>query len=70
MLGEVAPFEKRECIMRLADTLKLDKKVLTRILDYTPEDEIWLEAETEETFAAYLAQIERVIEVVDKNSDE
>jgi hypothetical protein len=65
-LGEEAPFEKRECVMKLADKLKLDKRVFTRILDYAPEEEIWLESETEETFAIYLAEIERVIEVVDK----
>ncbi|HKP85244.1 MAG TPA: hypothetical protein VJZ26_04055 [Blastocatellia bacterium] len=66
MLGEEAPFEKRECVMRLAGALQLDKRVLTRIMDYTPEDETWLQSETEETFAAYLAEIERVIKVVDK----
>jgi hypothetical protein len=69
MLGEDAPFEKRECVMKLADKLNLDKRVFTRILDYAPEEEIWLESETEETFATYLAEIERVIEVVDKGQN-
>jgi hypothetical protein len=62
MLGGKASFDKRECIMELADTLKLDKKVFTRIFDYEADEELWLEAETNETFAAYLSQIERVID--------
>jgi hypothetical protein len=66
MLGQEAPIEMRECVMRLGDTLKLDKNVLARIFDYTADEEIWLETEAEETFAAYLAQIEQVIQVVDK----
>jgi hypothetical protein len=65
MLGQDAPFEKRECVMKLADTLKLNKKVFARIFDYAIDDELWLEAETEATFAAYLAEIQSVIEVVD-----
>ncbi|HVG21079.1 MAG TPA: hypothetical protein VNI02_18680 [Blastocatellia bacterium] len=70
MLGKDAPFEKRECVMKLADALKLDKQVFTRIFDYAGDDELWLEAETSETFAGYLRQIERVIETVDKGKDE
>jgi len=66
MLGSEAPFEKRECVMRLADQLKLDKRVFARIFDYSSDEETWLENEAEETFTAYLAQVERVIEVVDK----
>lgn len=66
MLGSEAPFEKRECVMRLADVLKLDKKVFARIFDYSLDEETWLESEAEETFTVYLAQVERVIEVVDK----
>lgn len=68
MLNKDAPFDKRDCVMRLADALKLDKNVFTRVFEYAADDEIWLEAETNETFAKYLAQIERVIEAVDKNS--
>lgn len=69
ILGEEAPFEKRECVMKLADILKLDKKVLTRILDYTNEEDAWLQSDTEETFAIYLAEIEQVIAAVDKSRD-
>ena len=67
MLGKEASFNKRECVMRLADELKLDKKVLVRIFEYAPDEEVWLESETNETFAKYLAQIEKVIEVVDRS---
>jgi hypothetical protein len=68
MLGGNASFDKRECIMELADRLKLDKKVFTRIFAYEADEEIWLEAETNETFAAYLLQIERVVDAVNQLS--
>jgi len=66
MLGREASFNKRECAMKLADELHLDKNVFARIFEYAPDREVWLESETNETFAKYLAQIEQVIEVVDK----
>ena len=69
MLGEDAPFEKRDCVMRLAEALKLDKQVFARIFDYDDDNDLWLEAETNDTFGGYLLQIERVIEAVDKNGD-
>jgi hypothetical protein len=70
MLGREASFNRRDCVMRLADELSLDKKILERIFEYAADEEVWLESETNETFAAYLTQIEKVIEVVDKKSDE
>jgi hypothetical protein len=66
MLGKDAPFAKRDCIMRIAEALKLDQKIFMRIFEYADKDEVWLELETEATFAGYLKQVERVIEVVDK----
>ena len=66
MLGEEASFNKRECVLRLAAELQLDEKVFMRIFEYAPDEEVWLESETNETFANYLTQIEKVIEVVDK----
>src|SRR5215510_2337878 len=69
MLGKKAPLNKRECVTQLADELKLDKKVFERIFEYAGNEEVWLEHETNETFATYLAQIEKVTEVVDKRSD-
>ncbi len=66
MLGKEAPFNKRECVMKLAEELNLDKKILARIFEYGPDKEVWLESETNETFAKYLAQIDKVIDTVDK----
>ena len=66
MLGGAAIYEKRECIMGLADRLKLDKRVFTRVFDYEADEEVWLESETNETFATYLQQIERVIDAVNR----
>ena len=54
MMGGKPIFDKRECIMGLADRLKLDKRVFTRIFAYEADEEVWLESETNETFAAYL----------------
>lgn len=67
MLGKEASFDKRECVMRLADELQLDKRVLDRIFEYAPDQEVWLESETNDTFGKYLAQIESVIDAVDRD---
>jgi hypothetical protein len=69
MLGKEASFNKRECTLKLADEIHLDKAVLNRVFDYKPDDEVWLESETNETFAKYLCQIEKVIEVVDHREE-
>src|SRR4030095_8062664 len=66
MLGKEAPFNKRECVMMLAEALQLEKGVLLRIFEYAPDQEVWLESETNDTFAKYLAQIEKVVDAVDK----
>ena len=67
MLGKEASFNKRECVMKLADEINLDKNVFSRIFEYAAdEEEVWLEAETNETFGRYLAQIENIIETVDR----
>ncbi|MFY9609562.1 MAG: hypothetical protein WAU45_13215 [Blastocatellia bacterium] len=63
--GIEAPFDKRECVMKLADTLDLDKRVFERIFQCEAEEQVWLQAETDETFGAYLSQIERVIDGVE-----
>ncbi len=68
-LGKEASFNKRECAMRLAGELHLDEKVFARIFEYGLDQDVWLESETNETFSRYLVQIEKVIEVVDKESD-
>lgn len=66
MLGKEASFDKRECVMKLAVELQLDEKVFERIFEYAADEEVWLESETNESFSTYLAQLEKVIKVVDK----
>jgi hypothetical protein len=66
MRGKDAPFDRREAAMNLAEDLKLDIAVFARLFDYAPDQEVWIESETNETFAKYIDQIERVIEAVDK----
>lgn len=66
MLGKEAPFDKRECVMKLAVELQLDEKVFERIFEYAADEEVWLESETNESFSTYLAQLAKVIKVVDK----
>ena len=63
--GQEAPFDKRECVMKLADAIALDKRVFERIFQCEAEEQVWLQAETDETFGAYLSQIERVIDGVE-----
>jgi hypothetical protein len=66
MLGEDAPLDLHESAMALARKLGLDQSTFKRILDYDRDEEVWLESETNETFKRYLAQINRVIETVDR----
>jgi len=68
MLGKEAPFNRRECVMKLADELKLDKKVLSRILEHGGGHEVWLEWEANEIFGSYLEQIGKVVELVDQQA--
>lgn len=63
--GVDAPYDKRECVLRLAQSLDLDRATFLRIFDYAADEDVWLEAETRRTFASYLVQIERVIHAVD-----
>ena len=65
MLGKEGSFNRRECAMMLAETLQLDRRVIERIFEYSADEDLWIESETNETFARYLVQIERVIETVD-----
>lgn len=67
MSGNEAPFAKRDCVMKITAALRLDPKVFTRIFEYADKEGLWLETETEATFAGYLKQLERVIDFVDKD---
>jgi hypothetical protein len=42
MLGKEGPFNRRDCVMRLAEALQLDKKVLERIFEYSADEECGL----------------------------
>jgi hypothetical protein len=68
-MSKDAPFAKRDSVMKIAEALKLDKKIFTRIFEYADREDVWLEAETQATFAGYLKHIERVIDFVDKLPD-
>ncbi|HKQ04247.1 MAG TPA: hypothetical protein VJ464_03885 [Blastocatellia bacterium] len=70
MAGHDAPFARRDCVMKTAEVLKLDQKVFARIFEYADTEGVGLQSETDATFAGYLKQIERVIDVVDKLPDE
>ena len=65
LMGHEAPFDKRESTMKLAETIGLDKRVFERIFQCESEEEVWLQAETDEVFGKYLDQIQRVIDAVE-----
>jgi hypothetical protein len=66
LMGEEPPVAKPDCVRATAKLLKLDGKAFERIFDLRAGDEVTLtEAEANDLFAAYMIQIERVIEVVD-----
>lgn len=66
MMGKPGPFNKRDCVNSLAEALQLDKRVLDRIYQYDADEEVWIESETNQTFAKYLVQIDKVIDEVDE----
>jgi predicted nucleotidyltransferase len=64
--GEEPPVAKPDCVRATARKLKLDSEPFERIFELrTSDDANMTEREANELFAAYMAQIERVIEVVD-----
>ena len=65
MMGKDGPFDRHECVRALAEVLHLDKTALERIFVYSADEDVWIESETNQTFANYLVQIEKVIEMVD-----
>ncbi len=69
--GEEPPVAKPDCVRLTARRLKLDGAAFESIFDLRTRSDVTLtEGEANELFAAYLAQIERVIEVVDRMSGE
>jgi hypothetical protein len=66
MLGLDVPTDRNAILLKIADELQLDKKVFARISEYAADEEVWLEAETNETFGAYLKLLEQVTDAVDE----
>lgn len=67
LLGEEPPVAKPDCVRATVRKLRLDARPFERIFDLRTADNLHLtEQETNELFAAYLAQIEGVIEAVDR----
>lgn len=64
MRGVEAPADKNAVLIKIADELGLDKGVFARLSKYAADEEVWLEAETGETFGKYLKLIEQVINAV------
>ena len=64
MLGAESPVDKAEVVEKLARLLGLNRVVFARIFDYAADEEVWLETETNETFAGYMEQIEKVIDTI------
>jgi predicted nucleotidyltransferase len=65
--GVEAPVAKPDCVRATAQLLKLDSGPFERIFEFRASDNLpGTEKETNEIFAAYMDQVERVIEVVDE----
>jgi hypothetical protein len=61
-----APVAKVDCVRATADLLQLDPTPFERIFDFRAKDSLPAsEAEANEIFAAYMDQVERVVEAVD-----
>ena len=66
LMGKEPPIAKPDCVRATAKLLKLDGEAFERIFDLRANEERSLtEVEANDLFAAYLEQIERVIEAVD-----
>lgn len=67
LIGEDAPVAKPDCVRATVRALSLDSEPFERIFAIRASDETTLnEVDANHLFAAYMEQIERVIEAVDK----
>ncbi|MFN2530302.1 MAG: hypothetical protein ABR555_03290 [Pyrinomonadaceae bacterium] len=67
--GKEAPVAKPDCVRATSELLKLDPMPFERIFEFRANNELpTTEKETNEIFAAYMDQVERVIEAVDELS--
>src|SRR5918911_1731502 len=66
LMGEEPPVSKPDCVRAIVKLLKLDGEPFDQIFELRANDETSLtEVEANDLFAAYMAQVERVIEAVD-----
>ena len=69
--GKDAPVAKPDCVRATAQLLQLDNAPFERIFEFRTSDALpATEKEANDIFAAYMDQIERVIEVVDELNGE
>jgi hypothetical protein len=69
--GQEPPIAKAECVRAAVRLLELEGSSFERILELRDKSKSALtEAEADEVFSAYMSQIERVIEVVDRLESE
>jgi hypothetical protein len=66
LMGAEVPAEKHEAVVALSKSLHLEEWVFRRIFEYERNEEVWIESETNKTFAVYLEQLERIIERVNE----
>ena len=70
LMGEEPPVSKPDCVRAIVKLLKLDGEPFEQIFELRANDEVSLtEVEANDLFAAYMEQIERVIETVDSLED-
>src|SRR4051812_6516769 len=66
LMGQEPPVAKPDCVRAIVKLLDLDGEPFERIFDLCTDEEMLLtETEANDLFAAYMAQLERVIESVD-----
>lgn len=66
LMGEEPPVSKHDCVRATVKLLKLDPEPFERIFELRASEDLPLtEVEANDLFAAYMEQIERVIEAVD-----
>jgi len=67
VFGQEAPVANLDCVRATAQRLKLDVTPFERILEFRAGDKLPAsEKEANELFAAYMYQIEQVVEAVDE----
>jgi hypothetical protein len=67
LYGQEAPVAKRDCVRATARLLKLDMTPFEKIFEFRAADRLPAsEKEANELFAAYMFQIEHVVEAIDE----